>query len=295
MLGLNIMEMGDRTPVCRSHLGRGSTNGDFTKCSGENIPRSAANNQDKIYGNRIGHDPKAFKKFDQRGAKRPPTLLEILKLFDGPSLNTKNYPEFYFHKDEAGAYTRQIRSELREGVDNLFSAFIFFYQMETGEILCPNGVNGLVSPTLEWLAARTGMSLIRIKRICRFLENRGFIIFEEQKSCDSSGKYKSKPARKFLTLKFFMTLGQKYWHKIKLLKEWAFKKRRPVINILKLANEMIKDSITPIIKKPKYESENSSNSVRKEKSLYEQAEYLYEKDPSIPKEEYFRRLKYNTT
>lgn len=245
-------------------------------------------------GNRIGHSPSNPKQFASPAHhKRASSLLEIIREFSASYFETKVYKALYHHIDGNGNITRKIRSEFREMISMGCAILTHYYDVMTGEIGFRNDAGKYIRFSYKQLAAKLGVSVIRIKRFFKFLKDRGLVTIIEDKGKDEKGIWKSNVSRKIINPTFFIhTLGINAWKKISRYKEWLLKKIKPKTKKQTGNLSMIKNLISTMvqnaaIRKSKPEPDNSY----KEKLLVEKAMILYEKDPSRSLSDYLKELK----
>lgn len=244
-------------------------------------------------GNRIGHhpfNPKTFKAPDQH--KRPHSILDVIRDFSHSYFEAKLHKSLYYHLDQMGNYSRQIRSEFREMISMGCSILTHYYDVLTGCVGFQDSNGNYIHLSYQQLAERLNVSLIRVKRFFNFLKERKFVTIVENRKKDEHGNWKSNSSKKIINSSFFInTLGIKAWEKIKSYREWLYKKARPKTH-KEIKNMSILQSImgqanteTRKIKSP--------SSVNQQKQNVEKALLLYERDPSRSLSDYLKDIQNN--
>ncbi|HEX4373879.1 MAG TPA: hypothetical protein VHZ50_11305 [Puia sp.] len=254
--------------------------------------------QEFLAGNRIGHcpsDPKTF--IPPQYHKRAPSIVEIIKSFSESYFQAKLHKSLYYHFDQCGNATRQIRSEFREMISIGCSILTHYYDVMTGEIGFRNDAGQSIRFSYQQLAKKLNVSLIRVKRFFAFLKEREFVTIIEDKKKDKNGIWKSNVSKKIINPRFFIeTLGISAWKKICNYKDWQIKKARPKTSKQHNNFSMVKNilSIGRRGKMKKSFVENKQDS-EKERNLVKIAMEMYERDPSRNLSDYLKELKTNAS
>jgi hypothetical protein len=286
--------MGRKPAYCTYELDGIRTTSGLVSDYKSDIINNCTKDQRLSTGNRIGHCPSSPKSFiSPQGHSRPPSISDIVKDFSTSYFEASLCKNLYYHFNQDGKVTRKMRSEFREMVSMGCSILTHYYDVMTGEVGFRNETGKMVRYSYKQLAAKLGVSLIRVKRFFKFLKERGFITLIEDKGKDDKGNWKSNVSIKRLNPAFFInTLGVGAWKKISRYRDWLMKKVKPASkkqtgNVL-----MIKSLISTMVNNANIrKSKPGVDSSYKEKLLVEKAMILYETDPSRSLSEYLKKLK----
>ena len=155
-------------------------------------------------GNRCGHDPKN-PNFAPPNPKRPKLINIVIEKIYASYTDLSVLPALNFR-----IRGFKIRSERREACCKVLAVMMDHTDLATLRVGFPTE-NGFFNYSQEYLAARMGMGLRRVKRAIRDLKKMGFLIISQTRERLKDGSYRSLAAIKIISARLFDALGIRDW------------------------------------------------------------------------------------